>query len=74
MSGALEEYSTLDGTALAALVAAGEVSASELVDEAGLPIGVQLVGRYGDETSLLQVAAQMERARPWADRIPRVHG
>ncbi|GLZ28340.1 putative amidase AmiB2 [Lentzea sp. NBRC 105346] len=37
---------------------------------AGLPIGVQLVGRQHDECTLLQVSAQLERARPWADRIP----
>jgi amidase len=31
----------------------------------GLPLAVQLVGRMGDETTLLSVAAQLERARPW---------
>ena len=38
-----------------------------------LPIGVQLVGRFAAEATLLRVAAQLERARPWADRIPPVH-
>jgi amidase len=35
----------------------------------GLPIGVQLVGRPLDEAMLLQIAAELERARPWAERI-----
>lgn len=32
----------------------------------GLPIGMMFTGRYGDEASLLNLAAQLEQAMPWA--------
>ncbi len=36
----------------------------------GLPIGTHFVGRFGDETTLFRLAAQLEAARPWAERWP----
>jgi aspartyl-tRNA(Asn)/glutamyl-tRNA(Gln) amidotransferase subunit A len=36
----------------------------------GLPIGIQLVGRFGGEDRLFALAAQYERAYPWAQRWP----
>ena len=36
----------------------------------GMPLAVQIVGRPGDEATLLSLAAQLEQERPWADKIP----
>jgi amidase len=37
-----------------------------------VPIGVQLVGRYGDEATILRLSAQLEQARPWIQRRPSI--
>jgi len=39
-------------------------------NDESLPIGVQLIGRPGDEVTLLRIAAQLEAAEPWAHRKP----
>ncbi len=38
----------------------------------GLPIGVMLAGRIGDEATLISLSAQVEAARPWRDRHPAI--
>ncbi len=40
------------------------------LDGDGVPTSVQLVGRPFDEATLLSLAAQIETARPWAQRRP----
>jgi amidase len=39
-------------------------------NEAGLPVGMQFAGRFGDEATLFRLAGQIERAQPWFDRAP----
>jgi amidase len=36
----------------------------------GMPLSIQVIGRPGDEATLLSLAAQIEAERPWADKRP----
>lgn len=36
----------------------------------GLPVGLQLIGRRGEDARLLRIAALFEQARPWSGRRP----
>jgi amidase len=36
----------------------------------GLPIGAQLIGRHGDEATLLQLSQQLEDASSWLSLPP----
>jgi len=39
---------------------------------AGLPVGLQIVGKRRGEVAVLRAAAAFEAARPWSDRVPPV--
>jgi amidase len=36
----------------------------------GMPLSIQVIGRRGEEATLLSLAAQLEAERPWADAHP----
>ncbi len=38
--------------------------------DAGLPIGTHLMAAFGDDLTLLQLAAQLEGEHAWADQMP----
>lgn len=59
-------------TFLAIINASGQPAASVPLywSEAGLPVGVQLIGHFGREDQLLKLSAHLETAAPWAGRRP----
>ena len=59
-------------TPLANMTGQPAISLPLFWNEAGLPIGTQFFGRYGDETTLFQLATQLEQARPWITRRPSI--
>lgn len=64
----LEQYPRF--TSLANITGQPAISLPLCWNDAGLPIGIQCMARFGDEATLLRLAAQLESARPWADRWP----
>ena len=47
-------------------------SVPAMLNEAGLPIAVQLVARPNDEHTIVALAAQIEAERPWAEPRPQI--
>jgi Asp-tRNA(Asn)/Glu-tRNA(Gln) amidotransferase A subunit family amidase len=35
-----------------------------------IPIGTQFIGRFGEEATLFQLAAELEKTRPWKNKLP----
>ena len=40
------------------------------MSSAGLPLGMQFMSKFGDEATLLRLAAHFEQAMPWQQRVP----
>ncbi|MDO8287706.1 MAG: amidase family protein [Parvibaculum sp.] len=40
----------------------------------GLPVGMLFSGRFGDEATLFRLAAQLEAAKPWLNKHPKIWG
>ena len=39
----------------------------------GLPCGVQFIAKHANDSLLFRLAAQIERAQPWSDKVPPIH-
>lgn len=59
-------------TQLANLTGQPAMSMPLAMSAGGLPIGIQVFGRYGDEALLYRLAGQVEQAAPWIGRKPKI--
>ncbi len=69
----LDAYNALwsDAVFMSPFNMSGQPAISLPLGEAdGMPAGIQLIARRGDEARLLSLSAELERAMPWADRRP----
>lgn len=57
-------------TFLAIINASGQPAANVPIywTDSGLPVGIQLIGRFGREADLLKISAQLEEVAPWIGR------
>ncbi len=65
-------YETLPLTFVFNLTGHPAISIPAGFTSAGLPVGLQIVGRWQDDYSVLAMAAAFERVHPWRDRWPAV--
>jgi Asp-tRNA(Asn)/Glu-tRNA(Gln) amidotransferase A subunit family amidase len=65
-------YETLPLTFVFNLTGHPAISIPAGFTAAGLPVGLQIVGRWRDDFAVLAMAAAFERAQPWRDRWPDV--
>lgn len=66
---ALHNLAPVPFTQLANVTGVPAMSVPIHICDNGLPMGVQFTGTHGDEGKLLSLAAQLERAAPWMDRV-----
>lgn len=67
-----DKLSAVLGTAIYNATGIPAISLPLAESTEGWPIGIQLAARNAEESTLLALAGDLERAMPWADRRPAV--
>ena len=70
---ALENLSKTPFTQLANFTGQPAMSIPLSQTSDGLPCGMHFMAPFGDEATLFRLASQLEKEKPWFDRIPPVH-
>ncbi len=73
-SGAFTPYTALNNVTGSPAISLPLYARPEGDADAGLPLGIQLIGQPAGEGALLALAAQLEAAAPWAHRRPAATG